>query len=87
MSEGWAGGSTRKWRKIRATVLQRDAHVCQLRIPGTCTYKADCVHHLVGKKHGDNPKDLVASCTPCNLAIGDPEARAKDPGHVPHTTW
>ena len=86
-SEGWANGSTRQWRKTRALVLQRDGNVCQLRIPEVCTYKATCVHHVIGKRHGDNPADLVASCQACNLKVGDPEAGTKDPVHHPHTAW
>jgi 5-methylcytosine-specific restriction endonuclease McrA len=84
-SEGWKNGSTRAWRKIRAQILRRDAYICQLKIVGVCTYKATCVHHLDGKALGDNPERCVASCTPCNLHIGDPTGN--DPGHRPRTNW
>lgn len=72
MSKGWEGGSTRKWRRIRLTVLRRDGYVCQLRILGICTYKATHVHHIKGKKFGDDPAWLVAACMACNLHVGDP---------------
>jgi 5-methylcytosine-specific restriction endonuclease McrA len=75
---GWEGGSTRAWRKIRAYVLRRDQYRCQLRIAGICKVRANCVHHLDGKALGDDPARCVASCTPCNLHVGDPN-RARDP--------
>ncbi len=87
MSKGWEGGSTRGWRKIRLAVLQRDHYVCQLRINGVCTYRADCAHHLDGKALGDSPDRCVASCTPCNLHVGDPAGRGSDPEHVQRTAW
>ena len=75
MSGAWGSGSTRAWRKVRALVLARDKHRCQLRLPPACdctmtgcrrfhgcrTY-ADCVHHLYGKRFGDDPADCVAAC-------------------------
>lgn len=96
MSHGWTGGSTRRWRKTRAVVLARDRYQCQLALPGTwnnrrgqtvhCRGAADCVHHLRGKQHGDDPRYLVAACTPCNLRIGDP-TRTPDPKPTPITDW
>ena len=93
----WEGGSTREWRRIRAAVLKRDGYICQLKIAGVCTYRADCVHHLYGKDSGDNPRGLVASCTPCNLHVGDPtkpkrnasgrRRAAYDPRPQPRTAW
>ena len=92
MSSGWANGSTREWRKIRAAVLRRDSYRCQVRIAGICKVKADCVHHLDGKAAGDHPHRLVASCTPCNLRVGDPtkakrDKAANDPPCRPRTLW
>lgn len=84
MSRGWAGGSTRRWRRVRTHVLARDQHRCQLRIEGMCRTRADCVHHTLGKAvTGDDPEHLVAACTPCNLKVGDP--RATDPAPRPGT--
>lgn len=87
MSKGWEGGSTRKWRKIRKLVLDRDTWICQLRIEGVCKYKADSVHHTKGKQFGDDPKYLVAACMPCNQHIGDPMASPahRDPEPKPPT--
>lgn len=74
MSSAWRGGSTRAWRKVRAAVLKRDGHTCQLRLDG-CTLAADCVHHLYGRAvTGDDPAYLVASCRHCNLVVGEPAA-------------
>lgn len=86
MSRSWKGGSTRGWRRTRAAVLHRDSYTCQLRLPG-CTTQATCVHHTVGKAvSGDDPALLAASCTHCNLAVGDP-ARTPDPPPTPRTRW
>lgn len=70
---------------MRQWVLIRDHHTCQLRLPG-CTTKATQVHHLRGKKYGDDPALLVASCQSCNLKIGDPEKHG-DPKNRPVTRW
>ena len=61
-------GSTRAWRTLRAKVLERDGHRCQLRLDG-CTMRATTVDHdfpvsAGGSDHMDN---LVAACAPCNL--------------------
>lgn len=73
MAGGWGKGSTRAWRKVRAMVLQRDNYTCRIRLPRVCTGVADCVHHTLGRAvTGDDPAYLVAACTPCNLAIGQP---------------
>lgn len=85
MSKAWSAGSTRAWRRVRAAVLARDGHRCQLKLPG-CTTIADSAHHTLAREiSGDNPDHLVAACTPCNLHVGDP--RRHDPPPRPHTTW
>ncbi|RKF24131.1 HNH endonuclease [Micromonospora globbae] len=84
MSRSWEGGSTRAWRKLRAWVLNRDSHRCQLRLPG-CTTIATHVHHLRGKQHGDDPTYLAAACAHCNLATGD--VSGHDPAPQPRTRW
>lgn len=86
---GWNGqGSTRAWRTLRAAVLARDRHTCQLQIPGVCVQRSTPmhVHHTLGKERGDNPAHLVAACAPCNLHVGDP-ARGNDPPAAPITKW
>ncbi|HTY35372.1 hypothetical protein [Mycobacterium sp.] len=80
----WTGGSTRAWRKLRTQILRRDGHRCRLQLPG-CTTIADCVHHLDGKTRGDNPDRLIASCTRCNLQVGEPTHH--DPAPQPRTEW
>jgi hypothetical protein len=72
MAGGWGKGSTRAWRRVRATVLARDGNLCQLRLPG-CTRIATCVHHVYGRAvTGDDPRWLAAACQHCNLRIGQP---------------
>lgn len=73
MSRAWKSGSTTRWRRVRAAVLERDQHRCQLRIQGVCTTTADQVHHLVSRATaGDDPRYLVAACRACNLKVGEP---------------
>lgn len=67
MSRGWSGGSTTRWRRIRAYVLQRDRHQCQIRGP-KCTGTATTVDHIVPKSAGgeDTTTNLRGACPPCN---------------------
>lgn len=84
MSRSWAGGSTKAWRKLRAQILERDGHRCQVRLPG-CTDVATHAHHTMGRdRTGDDPRYIVASCEHCNLTTGQP-ALAPDP--LPRTAW
>lgn len=78
MSRTWSRGSTRRWRRIRAAVLEHNLASnggrCTLQIPTVCTGRADCAHHTHGRAiTGDDPEHLVAACTACNLHIGDPQ--------------
>lgn len=81
------GGSTRRWREVRATVLLRDAYRCRLALPGEwrtrggelrrCTAVATEAHHIHGytRCHGcrvDALDHLQAACRACNLRVGDP---------------
>lgn len=86
MSASWAKGSTRRWRRIRAQVLARDGHRCQLRLNG-CTTIATCAHHVAGRAvTGDDPQFIVASCEWCNLSTGEP-GREVDPTPTKRTSW
>ncbi|PWW50255.1 hypothetical protein [Actinokineospora spheciospongiae] len=90
MSTAWRGGSTRRWRKLRAAVLAanvvENGGRCRLALPGVCTGLADCVHHTQGRAvTGDDPAHMVAACTACNLAVGDPN-KGSTP-HRPMTDW
>jgi 5-methylcytosine-specific restriction endonuclease McrA len=93
MSEAWEKGSTRRWRRVRALVLARDAHTCRARVPGTCVGRSTPmhVHHIHGKSRcagcrADHPDHLIAACEPCNLRIGDP-GRDQEPKPRPVTRW
>jgi 5-methylcytosine-specific restriction endonuclease McrA len=84
MSRGWSGGSTRKWRRTRQQVLERDGYRCQLKLDG-CTTRATHVHHVYGKGGGDDPAGLLSSCEHCNLKVGDPTRT--DPTPKRPTKW
>lgn len=86
MSRAWARGSTTAWRKLRARVLARDQHLCQIGLEN-CTVTATHVHHTKGKAYGDDPDHLVSACASCNLAIGDPMRRDHDPAPRPRSNW
>jgi hypothetical protein len=61
--------STHTWRKVRATVLARDNHTCQIQRPG-CTQLATEVDHIVPVTKGGakyDPRNLRAACRKCNL--------------------
>jgi hypothetical protein len=85
MSQSWANGSTRQWRRIRDAILHRDklaGYLCRAHEEGWCNHKPGphtCTtrptegHHTRGRAlTGDNPDFIVASCKACNLHIGDP---------------
>ena len=86
MSKAWAGGSTRTWRKLREQVLARDGYTCRIKVPGVCRTHADQVHHVLGKRRGDDPDYCVAACAPCNRAVGDP-TETPDPEPRVSTQW
>lgn len=83
MSRAWAGGSSRKWRKLRETVLARDGYLCQVPVPGggVCGARATHVDHIVALADGGprwDPANCRAACAPCNLSRGT-QARAAGP--------
>ncbi|WP_435070441.1 hypothetical protein [Amycolatopsis thermoflava] len=92
MSESWAGGSTRRWRRLRLEIADRDRWVC-----GLCHQPIDPtlrkphpralqVHHTRGKRFGDDPRFLQAAHAECNQKAGDPSAKP-DPAPQPRTRW
>lgn len=90
MSNSWAGGSTRAWRKLRTRILdqnQRDNQgKCTLQLPDVCTGQANTVHHTLGKKiTGDDPRYLAAACKACNEEIGEPQRNS--PAHRRISKW
>jgi len=97
---GWENGSTRKWRKLRKLILERDRYRCQLNLPPACdctirgckrfhgcTTIATVAHHLDGKAIGDDPARVVAACQACNLQVGDPAKGGHDPEPRQATAW
>lgn len=90
MSKAWARGSTYKWRRLRARVLEANAAEnggrCVVAIEGVCTGVANTVHHTQGRAvTGDDPRYLVACCKECNLHIGEPKHHS--PPHRRISTW
>jgi 5-methylcytosine-specific restriction endonuclease McrA len=70
----------------RLAVLTRDGYRCTLQLPGVCSTRATCVHHVLGRAvTGDNPTHLTSACQPCNAATGDPSAA--DPTPAGRTHW
>ncbi|WP_290599279.1 HNH endonuclease signature motif containing protein [Lawsonella sp.] len=63
-------------QKLRATVLRRDHHRCQLALPG-CTQIAEEVDHITPVfEHGtDSPDNLQAVCPSCHRQKTQAEAR------------
>ena len=68
------GGSTRRWRRLRALVLDRDGARCQVPAPGggPCGAFASHVDHIRPRSLGgnDDPANLRAACPSCNLRRG-----------------
>lgn len=95
MSKSWSSGSSRRWRRLRAQVLANNRATnggrCRVQLSGVCTDLADTVHHTKGRSvTGDDPRYLQASCTACNLHIGDPNRPRKNrvsPPHRPVSDW
>ncbi len=58
---------TAEWKRIRAKVLTRDVHICQIR-GSRCTFDATDVDHVVPVSQGgtDDPSNCVAACRNCH---------------------
>lgn len=90
-------GSSRRWRRIRALVLERDRHSCRFIVDEAtgreCGAFATHVHHVDGRANGagDDPARLAAACAPHNLAQGaTPGLVARTPTtprHKAPTRW
>jgi 5-methylcytosine-specific restriction endonuclease McrA len=68
-------GSTRRWRKLRRRVLERDHHRCHW-----CGRHATHADHVVAWSEGGaryNLDNLVASCAACNLKRGGKLGRTR----------
>lgn len=65
-------GSTRRWRTVRARVIQRDP-LCLLSLPG-CTTISTTADHIVPFARGGDLYDmgnLRGACFPCNRKKSD----------------
>ncbi|WP_433117116.1 HNH endonuclease [Micromonospora sp. CA-246542] len=76
MPELKGNGSTTRWRKLRAYVLERDGERCMVQLPGCTVYARMAVKdeahvdHIIPRQMGgtDDVGNLRASCRACNLA-------------------
>ncbi|MDG6880958.1 HNH endonuclease [Phocoenobacter uteri] len=59
-----------KWRRIRAIVLDRDKHLCQLCLKQGIYTSATTVDHIIPKAHNgtDNLSNLQSLCNACHKA-------------------
>ena len=58
-----------QWERVRRLVLDRDNHLCQIKLKA-CRVKANTVDHIVRPEEGGAPLDmdnLRASCRSCNM--------------------
>lgn len=90
MSSRWGTQrtATAQWRKLRAAVLERDGHRCQIRYPDLCEGDAPTVDHIVSDADGgsDDETNLQAACWPCHRRkTGIEAAAAKPPRRRPPT--
>lgn len=87
VSQGWAAGSTRDWRRLRLFVLDRDRWLCQVPVPtlddpdALCLAAANTVGHLEALAYGGvklcPPELLRAECVRHNSADGQAIGAAK----------
>lgn len=75
MSRGWKGGSTRRWRRIRRAVLERDGCRCRAHDDGWCD-QAQGEHTCTGRADLSGPHAGHAHHTLGRAITGD------DPRHI-----
>jgi hypothetical protein len=63
------GRNTAQWRRIRLSILTRDAYHCRLNHPG-CTGTASTVHLVGGGYHHPNAQYLSA-CRHCHASLNE----------------
>ena len=65
-----------RWGKVRRLVMARDAHRCQIRIPGVCSIDATEVDHIRPRAVGgtDDLDNLRAVCHRCHVSRGMTES-------------
>jgi 5-methylcytosine-specific restriction endonuclease McrA len=81
-------GSTTRWRRTRAVVLDRDRRRCQVPMPdgGVCGEYADTAGHIVPRVQGgtDALTNLRAECRAHNFSAGAALSnRARPPPRAP----
>ena len=88
MSEAWSGGSDRRWRQFRLTILERDKWTCTLRLD-KCSSTAEHVHHIQPLSKGGqkyDPDNCASACKSCNLEVGNRNP-IPQPAPQPRSTW
>lgn len=79
----------RPWRRLRAFVLTRDHHRCQLAYPDRCTTRATQVDHVLRVVDRPDleldPTNLRAVCIPCHQHRTATDAPPPDP--PPSRAW
>lgn len=76
---GWVNGSTRRWRKVRAFVLDRDRYRCQLPVDKAGNYDRagdTAAANPVPVTDPDDPRNLRAACELHNKQRSDGTGRA-----------
>ena len=69
---------TTRWRRTRVRILERDGYVCHW-----CGGRATEADHLKSRAEGGamfDPRNLVASCKPCNVSRGNELKRQRANG-------
>lgn len=88
MSRSWKGGSTTRWRRLRAAILRRDKGRCAIAAEG-CLGDADQVDHIIPLHMGGakyDPTNCRAACAPCNLGRARTQPR-EEPAPRPVSSW
>lgn len=73
MSRGWAGGSTRAWRRTRVRVLVRDGQRCRCHADGWCDRSGAGPHECTGRAELGGPHAGHAHHVNGRAVTGDDE--------------
>jgi 5-methylcytosine-specific restriction endonuclease McrA len=79
---------SKAWAAVKPVVLERDAWVCKIGLPG-CKTVATSVDHIVELEDGGEPfalENLQAACISCNVAKGNKARRARKYGRTAGST-